>query len=71
MGYRSQGARGEMSNDLYRAAIICPFTELQHMISVKVDKGGEEEYVLRVVKRSRKGGSVEGRKDHRIIIGSH
>lgn len=37
----------------------------------KADKGEKEDYFEGVVKRSRKGGSVGGRKDHRIIIGSH
>lgn len=37
----------------------------------KADKGEKEDYVEGVVKRSRKGGSAGGRKDHRIIIGSH
>lgn len=42
------------------------------MITVrKADKGEKDDSVEGLERRSRKGGSVGGRKDHRIIIGSH
>lgn len=69
-GYRSQWGWGEVRNFALQLLFV-HLLIFSNMITVtKADKG-KEDYVEGVVKRSRKGGSVGGRKDHRIIIGSH
>lgn len=52
--------------------LVVHLLSFSNVITVsKADKGEKDNSVEGLERRSRKGGSVGGRKDHRIIIGSH